>query len=226
MKAIFIGIILVVIGQNLAREENVRAALETKNDEDFPKEEKLYPEEIPVNDDRLWKYCEKKKGLTWQWREHFCENGLDYVHCTNCNPYQGDTSCMKELPILCIYKAKVPRPSYEIKCSSHAMPGEFYCGWTGGYINVSKPYRGCHIQSKEHADKLCKLQFGDCWEMASHHDGHFILGMNENQYSLCSWNWDLAQSGGWGFHAYGNLADATKDRFWVHIRDQPGNCWN
>jgi hypothetical protein len=30
--------------------------------------------------------------------------------------------------------------------------------------------------------------------------------------------------GGWTLWAFGNLRDDT--RYWVHINDQPANCWN
>ena len=170
--------------------------------------------------------CFTKKGLTWKFYSHSCENGLDNVGCGGCDPYSGDTPCDKYLPILCIYKAKMPRPSYKITCSAAAMPAEFYCGWTGGFINVTKPYRGCEIESKEHADKICAAQFGDCWEMASHGDGYYIQGMNEQDYTYCKWDWSIAGSGGWAFYAYGNVSALKYERFWTYIDNQPGNCWN
>lgn len=170
------------------------------------------------------KKCFVKKGLTWKLHHHNCSNGLDKVGCSGCNPYVGDTICYNRRPILCIYKAKMPRPSYQIDCSSYAMSSEFYCGWTGGFLKLTKPIRGCHLESKGHADKICKAFFGDCWEMASHHDGYYIKGMNEVNNTYCAWDWSKALSGGWGYFAQSNLN--TKSRFWTHIKDQPGNCWN
>lgn len=168
----------------------------------------------------------KRNGLTWALASHDCGLGLDNVSCASCNPYSGDTICASSLPILCIYKAKMPRPGYAIGCTAHAMPKEFYCGWSGAYIKATKPVVGCKIDSKATADKICQSQFGSCWEMASHGDGYYIQGMDQNNYAYCSWDWGKATSGGWAFFAYGNVGASTKGRFWTYIADQPGNCWN
>ena len=210
--------ILFIIFQALVSAKTNDSVLSTSTEvksTDFPVDEK------PVSDK-----CLTKKGLTWQHLDHHCESGLDKVGCAGCNPYTGDTVCEKELPILCIYKAKMPRPAYKIDCSPYAMPSEFYCGWTGGYIKATKPYKGCEIQSKEHADKICKISFGDCWEMAAHGDGYYIQGMNESKYTYCEWDWKLAKSGGWSSYSFGNLNTYKEQRFWTFIHDQPGNCWN
>ena len=106
------------------------------------------------------------------------------------------------------------------------MPAEFYCGWTGGYIKITKPYRGCEIQNKEHADRICQSHFGDWWGMASHGDGYYIQGMDEHNYTYSKWDCNIAKSGGWGFYAFGDVNTAKNERFWTHIADQHGNCWN
>ena len=51
------------------------------------------------------------------------------------------------------------------------------------------------------ANQMCTTFFGAGWRMAEFHDG-----------------W------GWGMSAFGNVRSDT--RFWVHINDQPANCWN
>ena len=170
--------------------------------------------------------CYTKRGLTWLLASHDCANGMDNVSCAGCNPYSGDTICAAVLPILCIYKAKMPRPGYAVTCSAHAMPKEFYCGWSGAYLKVSRPVRGCTIASKADADKRCQNEFGSCWQMASHGDGYYMPGMNLTVGAHCAWNWSTALSGGWAFYGFGNIGATTQSRFWTYINNQPGNCWN
>ena len=172
-----------------------------------------------------WSKC-KNKGLTWKVREHYCPSGLNRVACAGCNPYYGDTWCWYAKRILCIYKAQDVRPDYPISGPGYAMPVEFYHGWTGGHIKAtSKYYRGCFIFSKKHADYLCYKEFGKGWMMASHHDGRYMPGMGGSTNAYASWNWAASYGGGWQWYAYGAF-DASDEKFWTYINDQPGNCWN
>ena len=166
-----------------------------------------------------WFNCFFKRGLTWRKKQHTCSNGLELVGCVNCNPYQGDTQCYQLRPILCIYKAQDTRPDYTVN-------NPFYEGWSGGHIKITKPMRGCYIFSKAHADFICRTEFGFGWRMASHHDGHYIWGMNGMQYAYGSWNWGSSNEGGWNFYAYGNVSTSPYNSYWTYIRNQPGNCWN
>lgn len=79
---------------------------------------------------------------------------------------------------------------------------DFYNGWTGGHIATTHPIQGSSLTSLQAAHQRCVDNFGAGWRMAEFHDG----------------------KGGWGWHAYGNIRQDT--RFWVHINDQPSNCWN
>lgn len=170
--------------------------------------------------------CVVKKGLTWTLARYHVNSGLYNVGCADCNPYTGDTICDTEIPILCIYKAKMPRPAYKIDCKASAMRAEYYCGWSGGFIKLTKPVKGCKLYSKQDADKICQDSFGLCWQMASHNDGYYIADMNEEAYTYCKWDWNTAKNGGWNFFAYGDIDKEKKQRFWVFTGDQPGNCWN
>ena len=171
-----------------------------------------------------WTKC-LNHGLTWVVRNHFCESGLNFVGCSWCNPYKGDTWCWNEKPLLCIHKANDVRPDYPITGPGYAMPVEFYHGWSGGHIKATDPIRGCFIFSKKHADWICRRNFGNKWEMASHGDGKFMVGMGGSNLAYSDWNWSATYDGGWNFYAYGNF-EADDTRYWTYIHDQPGNCWN
>jgi hypothetical protein len=92
-----------------------------------------------------------------------------------------------------------------IKPSGAAMPGaletDFYNGWTGGHIATTAAVPGTALTSLHAATLLCVERFGPGWRMAEFHDG----------------------GGGWTWYAFGEVEDT---RFWVHINDQPSNCWN
>lgn len=166
-----------------------------------------------------WHKCFTKRGLTWRKISHTCSSGLEYVGCSGCNPYVGDTQCFQIRPILCIYRAKDVRPDY-------VTSAPFYQGWSGGHLKITKAIRGCYIFSKLHADAICSSNFGSGWGIASHHDGHYIPGMTGNIFAYGSWDWNIASEGGWNFYAYGNVNTSPYNRYWIYIRDRPGNCWN
>jgi hypothetical protein len=183
-------------------------------------------------------FVAKKKGLTWGLVSHIDELGVDRVGCSGkprvdgssdgqaCDPYQGDTSCSTALPILCLKAANLPRPNYAVAGKEYAMPVEYYNGWTGGQIGITQPVRGDQLTSVETANELCKAALGEGFRMAEHHDGKYVIGMNEKNYYGKTWP---AESrllpGGWHWYAYGTIHGGT--RFWVYINDQQqGNCWN
>ncbi len=178
-----------------------------------------------------------KKGLTWGLVSHIDELGIDRVGCSGrpsvgdssdgraCDPYQGDTSCSRALPILCHKAASLPRPNYAVVGKGHAMPAEYYNGWTGGWIGLTQPVRGETLTSVETANELCGSALGEGYRMAEHHDGKYVMGMNEKNYYGETWpSESRLLPGGWHWYAYGNIQGAT--RFWVYINDQKdGNCW-
>lgn len=178
-----------------------------------------------------------KKGLTWGLVSHSDVFGIDRVGCYGkphvdgssdgpaCDPYQGDTSCAVELPILCLKTEGLPRPNYAVPGKGHAMPVEYYNGWTGGHIKLTQPVRGDVLTSVEGANKRCEEEFGSGYRMAEHHDGMYVEGMDEKNYYGATWPAvSRLMRGGWHWYAYGNITGDK--RFWVHINDQPrGNCW-
>jgi len=141
-----------------------------------------------------------------------------------CNAYKGDTPCNHSIPILCINKCKYKRPNYPIDCGSYAMPGEFYCGWSEGFIALSRPVFGYNLLSQANGDKICASQYGTGFRMAEHHDGRWVSGMNANNFFYSTWP-ATTSSGGWGFVSYG-VKGPVWTRFWVAINDQNANCWN
>jgi hypothetical protein len=146
-----------------------------------------------------------KKGLTWRTYSHDSTRGQDLVGCNmTCDPYVGDTSCTEVRPILCIRQDG---------SGSNGYVPSFHYGWAQGNIGLTPPVSGLALTSLAAANNLCVATFGANWRMGEHHDG----------------------GGGWAWAAYGNLNDLynvsvlpydQSKRFWVHINDQPGNCWN
>ena len=90
--------------------------------------------------------------------------------------------------------------------------------------------KGSLLTSLAAADQQCISHFGTGWRTAEWHDGRYVVGMGTAAFygdtSNSPWPWIAGGqgSGGHAFFAYGNVR--TDKRFWVHINDQPGNCWN
>jgi hypothetical protein len=92
-----------------------------------------------------------------------------------------------------------------IQDGSPVPPGitpDFYNGWAQGNIATTFPVAGTALTSQAVADQICAASFGTGWRMAEHHDG----------------------GGGWTWYAYGHVRQDM--RLWVHINNQPANCWN
>lgn len=178
----------------------------------------------------------ERKGMSWAKEGHNPVLGIDAVGChgggQSCEPRVGDTACGTALPVLCLKLDGSARPNYRIHRSGGDLPDKFYRGWAGGHIATTAPVAGTALGSAAEADALCATTFGAGWRMAEFHDGRYVLGMGRDRHygSVQHWHspspWSNADSepGGWAFWAYGNVRDDT--RFWVHINDQPGNCWN
>ena len=182
-----------------------------------------------------------KYGMTWgYWGYTELAQELFHVSCSGtpyippyapykanagqCNPYSGDTPCNATLPLLCISPQSFNRPCYPIQCGPHAMPKEFYCGWTEGLLLLSDPVLGLALTSRKTADLICSNQYGPEFRMAEFHDGKYIIGMDETNDCLTSWPAGPKAGGGWGYYGYG-VKGPRWTRFWVAIDDQPGNCW-
>jgi hypothetical protein len=78
-----------------------------------------------------------------------------------------------------------------------------YQGWSGGVLGATQPVMGAVLASEAAATARCEKELGAGWRMAEFHD-----------------------AGGWGMQGQRGMGLAPNTRFWVHINDQPGNCWN
>ena len=121
---------------------------------------------------------------------------LGRPHEGSCNPYQGDTSCRVALPVLC-FKPDGSGPPAGVQSG-------FYQGWTRGVLAATPPVMGALLDSAASASARCARELGDGWRMAEFHDG----------------------GGGWGLQGQRGAGFGAWTRYWVHINDQPGNCWN
>lgn len=141
------------------------------------------------------------KGMTWSVASVPTNpvDGVSNVGCWGtCDPRNGDTSCSKALPVLCINPLGLPKPA------SVQETGRWN-KWTGGVIGTTPAAPAPSTLSE--ANALCTAEFGEGWRVAQFHDG-------------------LAGRSGWKFLAYGNVGTLF-DRFWADIDDQKnGVCWD
>lgn len=173
------------------------------------------------------------KGYTLGVDFHDPVLGIDRVgHGGLADPYQGDTSCALERPVLCIKVDGSPRPPYAPVDTDAAYNKAYYNGWIEGHFARTKPVRGNLLTSLEVANAQCSSSFGEGWRMAEHHDGKYVVGMSEYRHysdarhSPSPWPKGTKRkySGGHNMYGYGNLG--TDTRFWTYINDQRANCWN
>jgi hypothetical protein len=122
--------------------------------------------------------------------------GFDEPHRGSCNPYKGDTTCRAVLPVLCYRAGGEPKPA--------SLPNGFYEGWNNGELGLTQPVMGAVLKSRSAADARCAAELGEGWSMADFHAG----------------------GGGWGQSGWRHPSLRDGSRFWVHVADQPGNCWD
>jgi hypothetical protein len=121
---------------------------------------------------------------------------LDHPHRGSCNPYEGDTSCRTVLPIACYRSSGAAAPP--------SLEQDFYKGWTHGQLGATQPIMGAIFKSEAEASARCEAELGAGWRMAEFHDG----------------------GGGWGLQGERGVGLRAGTRYWVHVNDQRGNCWN
>lgn len=173
-----------------------------------------------------------KKGLTYQatlWPS-YKSNWAGRFSCNNCNPFEGDQTCDKNLPLVCITSHKsLQRPLYPIAVEYTpfaVIDGGFYEGWTGGVIQVTVPVRGYDLIDYATGNNICKGYFGEKARWAKFNDGFYLPYMNQRPISAWGfWDWNSSKlkSGGWNFWGYFN--HHYRGRAWVYVDGQPnGNC--
>jgi hypothetical protein len=165
------------------------------------------------------------KGLTFGVYSHDAVLGIDYVaNGDTGNPYTGDTSCTRPRPVLCIKVDGSARPNYAVTAG-----GEYYAGWVEGHFATTKPVKGNTLTSAADGTALCVAQAGAGWRMAEFHDPVFVPGMSATALgnsigSTSPWPAGAKAHGAWTMRGYSHLRNDV--RFWVHVSDQQGNCWN
>ncbi len=120
----------------------------------------------------------------------------DRPHRGSCNPYEGDTSCRTVLPIACFRSSGAVAPP--------GLSQDFYSGWTNGQLGATQPIMGALMKSEADASARCEAELGTGWRMAEFHDG----------------------GGGWGLQGERQPGLHAGTRYWVHVNDQRGSCWN
>jgi hypothetical protein len=145
--------------------------------------------------------------LTWMSCHGQPREGLTQAHQGSCNPSEGDSSCRLALPILCIQQDGSGKDAGLESIAASASPTSAITdGWAQGFVGSTEPVAGFVIGSLALANVRCEKELGPGWRMAEFHDG-------------------LGQAG-WGFIAKRGTRLDTRLRHWVHINNQPGNCWN
>jgi hypothetical protein len=146
-------------------------------------------------------------------------DGISQPHRDSCNPYKGDASCRLALPVLCIQKDGSTIESAlgggvsaeplkdERQRGNISFHDSVTDGWAAGQVASTAPVAGFVLGSLQGAHARCEKELGAGWRMASFHDGQ-------------------GGQAGWGFVAKRNSRLSAGQRHWVHINDQPGNCWN
>jgi hypothetical protein len=174
-----------------------------------------------------------RNGMTWGTALYNSDLDITRVHCcgqpapegggTCCNAYQGETSCSKALPVLCVKVDGRTRPPYAMSaCSTCAMEDEYYNGWAEGSIGLTAPAQGNAFATLADVNAYCAAQLGEGYQVAEHHTGRYVFGMDENNFYGDTWP-QSTYAGGWGFYGPGQLTATS--RFWVDINDQNANCW-
>jgi hypothetical protein len=89
--------------------------------------------------------------------DHLHKFGVDLIGCIDCDPFQGDTNCDTELPVLCKRTDKSPRPAYFIL---YPIAENILYGWTMGHSTTTLPVAASKFKNIEAVDKFCTKSFG------------------------------------------------------------------
>ncbi|MCC6741637.1 MAG: hypothetical protein IT452_21545 [Planctomycetia bacterium] len=111
-----------------------------------------------------WNSEGRKLGMTWTLARVQGDVALVGTDAKS-NAYKGDTSTEMELPILAVRRRGLPVPE-------GVNPNDFYNGWSGAEIRMTKPVPGLELKSLEAANAIIREEFGEGWEMAEFHMGN------------------------------------------------------
>lgn len=172
-----------------------------------------------------------RRGMTWRAISAFANYTVGEVGCGDCDPINGDTQCWTKRPLLCLYKANMPRLNMTV-----TEEDRYYHGWSGAYMAPTKPVRGCYIQSKWHGDWICSQELGVGWQMADFSDGRYEEvvqeekaaegGEKENVVGVVPFE-QLTGQGGFNFYGLGDKEGKLNySRFWTSIGKTQANCWD
>jgi Zn-dependent metalloprotease len=162
-----------------------------------------------------------RKGMTWKKSETLSTSEINFVGCSNCEPYKGDTTCSTKLPILCIKKEGLPNPGIET---------DYNHGWTGGYIALTPPIAGSELTGIGDAKLLCEYTLGNDYRMAEFHDGnggwgYYAYGNVDDSNRFWTYINDQNANCWWGHGAGAEPEDSALERLVEAMDcDQPNDC--
>jgi hypothetical protein len=168
-----------------------------------------------------------RKAMTWVLEDKKQEGdrfyGLFGVGNNNQgNPYTGDTETSNSLPILCISKENLPKPSFIVQ--NITPGGALRASWSGAKALFTEPIQGVKITSQNEGNRLCQLS------------AKKQLGINSNYSSYVMAEFHDGDQSGWaGWSFWVDMTDVYKNtysfdfltsRYWVAINDQQANPWD
>lgn len=89
------------------------------------------------------------------------------------------------------------------RSSGARSPGD-EANWSHGELGGTEPMMGALLKSEAMASARCEAELGAGWRMAEFHDG----------------------GQGWSLAGHTSTGLKGSARYWVHVNDQPSNCWN
>ncbi len=119
---------------------------------------------VHINNQPANPWNSQGKGMTWSLLDVKGKVALVGAD-KKTDAYHGDTPVAETLPILCVKKGKLAAPE-------GVDAKDFYNGWSGSELRLSKPVAGKKLESLEAANALIKAEHGEGWEMAEFHSPH------------------------------------------------------
>ncbi|MFD9426401.1 MULTISPECIES: RICIN domain-containing protein [unclassified Streptomyces] len=102
-------------------------------------------------------------GMTWANLEQRTDNIVHVGSDAATNAYNGDTTPLTALPLLCLNQDGRPAPA--------GIPAGGFHSWARGQVKATSPLAGTLLTSRAAADQICANNFGAGWRTAEFHDG-------------------------------------------------------